>query len=268
MVLESVIFGLLAAFGIGSSDLVAAVVVKHLGVLRTALGVNIVSVGVSLHLPGDCGQLERPVPRAAIEIGPLAIVSPIVSAQAVVVILLAVVFVEETLTGRQAVGAAATIVGIALASVDLGRVRGGGNLIGKGVLIALAVTVGVGVWSYSIGVLSRDLGWFLPVYVNRLLTTAILAPASVPRRQWPWQRLTGRHFLGVVLIGLLESGGLFAFARGTEVGLISIVAAVSITYPVVPILGGLFLLRERLALNQRAGLALVLAGLLVLSLSA
>jgi len=60
--------------------------------------------------------------------------------------------------------------------------------------------------------------------------------------------------------------GLIFFARGGQVGLVAITAAVSSAYPVIPLLGGLVLLRERLAGRQAGGAALILAGLVLLGL--
>ena len=287
MVLQSVIFGLLSALGLGFSDLVGAAVTRRLGVLRIALGVHLSSVAMTTIYLVAAASLDVISFRhwgalvglsvmgfalylgfyRALQLGPVAIVSPIVSTNAVVVVLLAMVFLGERLSAGQAVGVAATIAGVVLASVDLSGVRSGDSLIGRGVLIALAATLGIGLWSYSIGVLSKDLGWFLPIYVNRLLTLAILAPVSVARRAWPWQRLTKTVGVGLALVAILETGSLFAFARGAEVGVISILAAASTTYPIVPILGGVLFFRERLAMSQWVGLAIVLVGLLVLGLN-
>ena len=287
MVLQSVVFGLLSAIGLGFSDLIGAAVVRKLGVLRIALGVHLFSVAITtIYLLGTVSLSELSLSHwgalvglsvmgfvlylgfyRALQLGPVAIVIPIVSTHAVVVVLLAVVFVGERLSVGQALGVATTMAGVVLASVNLKGVRSGDSLIGQGVLIALAAAFGVGLWQYSIGVLSKDLGWFLPIYVNRLLVLGILAPVSVARRTWPWQRLTKTVGAGVAAVAILETGSLFAFARGTEVGVISIVAAASTTYPIVPILGGVFIFRERLALSQWAGLAMALAGLFVLALN-
>ena len=287
MVLKSVIFGLLAALALGVSDLVAVPTTRKLGVLRVAIGVHVVAVAAStvyLLLASSLSQLSATHWAAlfglsvlgvgyylsfykALQLGPVAIVTPVVSAYAVVAILLAVVFLGERLTDGQALGIAATIGGVALSSVDPRGMRSGGSVIGKGVLFALAATLGLGLWSYSLGVLSREIGWFLPVYVIRLFIMSILAPVSIVRREWPWRGLTAPLGLGVVVVGILEIIGLFAFARGTEVGVISIVAAASTTSPIVPMLGGLLIFRERLALSQVAGLAVALGGILVLGLN-
>lgn len=289
MVVQSVIFGLAAALIWGVSDFTMAVLSKKLGVLRTAVGANLVgaifSTGLYIALGEDLGKLG-PGDWVALallsvlasgiilsfyrgmQLGPVAIVSPLSSTYAVLVVLMAVAFLGERLNAGQVAGATASIGGVVLASLDLGNLRRGARLVSEGVIYGLAATLGFGVWQYAIGVMSRELGWFLPIYVSRLLTLAVLAPIGASARQWPWQRLSPAIGAGVAVVGTLDTLGLLAFSRGTEVGLISIVTAASTTYPVVPILGGLIAFRERLALSQYLGLAMVLAGLLLLGLSA
>ncbi len=286
MVLTSVIFGLISAIALGTADVAAAAVVRRLGVLRTTFLSHFCSIAITttyLFVAWDLGVISltqwaqlaglsvlgATVTVAfyrALQLGPLAVVSPVTSAYAVVVVLLAVAFVGERLSAGQAVAVAATIGGVALASINIGDIRSGRG-IGPGVLIALVITVGIGVWIYSIGVLAKEIGWFLPIYVSRLFTLAMLGPASAIRRDWPWQRLTVPLALGVVVVGVLETGSLLAFARGSEIGVISIVAAASTTYPIVPILGGLVVFRERLGPTQLFGLAVVVAGLVMLGLN-
>ena len=60
--------------------------------------------------------------------------------------------------------------------------------------------------------------------------------------------------------------GLVAFTRGDQVGLVAITAAVSSAYPVIPLVGGLLLFRERLMRWQAGGAVLILAGLVLLGL--
>lgn len=148
-----------------------------------------------------------------------------------------------------------------LLSVDVQSLKSGQNILGLGIVLALFASVTVGVWQYSIGVLSRDLGWFLPLYVSRLFLLTMLVPLAAWRRTWPWQGMTWPVGATVVVVAVLESGALFAFSRGAEIGLISIVGAASTVYPIIPILGGFYLYRERLAPNQLVGLLVIVVGL-------
>ena len=288
VVLHSVTLGVLAALGWGLSDLAAAAVSRRLGVLRTTVGVHVVSIAATtpyLLVAGDFGRLSSGhwgllaglsvlafatylAFYRALQQGPVAVVSPIMSANAVVIILLAAIIVGDRLSGAQYASATAIVGGVVLMSMDPRRLSSRRRLPSAGVLFALAAMVGIGLWQYSIGVLSKELGWFLPVYVSRLLVMAILAPVSAAQGRWPWQGLTAMLGIGVVLVGFLETGALFAFTRGTEVGVISIVAAAYTVYPIVPVVGGLLVFRERIAPTQVAGLAIALVGLFVLALNA
>jgi uncharacterized membrane protein len=69
-------------------------------------------------------------------------------------------------------------------------------------------------------------------------------------------------------VGVVELVGTIAYARGAEVGFVSIVTAASATYPLIPVLGGLRLLQERLAASQAVGVGLVVIGLATLGVAA
>lgn len=286
-VLESLLLGVSAAIGWGIADFLAAVVAKRLGILRTIVGVHVVSIiaatGYFLAF-SDASVLSGAhwailVSLSAVafvvyisfykalQVGPVVIISPVVSAYAVVVIGLAFLFAGERLTGAQSLAVAASIGGIVLASVNFKsgmRVR---DVVGFGVVMGLVAMLGIGIWQFGVGILSRDIGWFLPIYLGRVITLAMFAPLVVFRREWPWQKLTVPLLVGVVAIGITETAGLFAFARGAEVGVISIVAAASITYPIIPMVGGLLIFKEELRLTQVLGLVVALSGLLLLASS-
>lgn len=283
----SVVFGIAAAVGWGVADFIAAAASKRLGVLRTATGVHLSS---SVALAGyfffvfepdlltwlhwaalagisALGVLVYVVFYRALREGPVAVVSPIVSSYAIVLIALAMAFSGERLSGLQVAGAICSIGGVALASFDPRGLSDGGKVIGLGVALAIATMLGIGVLSYAIGVMSRELGWFLPVYISRTMTLGLFIPLTAVMRQWNLKGVTIPLALAVAFAGIVEMGGLFAYTRGAEIGVISIVAAASISYPLIPMLGGIIVFGERLALSQWAGLCVALAGLFVLALA-
>ena len=283
MVFQSFLYGLFAAFAIGLADLLAAAISRRIGVYRVLLATHVVSIVLltiylpfafdfSGVLPGDWLELfllsiliivTLAAIYKALQIGPVAVVSPII-ATPLAAILLAVVVGGERLTTGQVIGITITATGVALTSVDIRQLHSGRRLIGTGALLALGAMLGGGIWIYRIGSLSQKLGWFLPVYLNRVITLAILAPIQIGVRKWRWQGLEVRLGLSLVLLGVLDTAALFGLARGAEIGSISIVAATFSVYPMIPIAGGLLIFRERLAPNQIVGLAIVLPGLTTL----
>ena len=99
------------------------------------------------------------------------------------------------------------------------------------------------------------------------MTLIFLTPLLLRRNAWNLQSVTLPAIALVVAAGILETGGLFAFTRGAEIGVISIVAAASTIYPVLPVLGGLLVFRERLIPTQTLGIVVVVIGLVILALS-
>jgi uncharacterized membrane protein len=281
MVLESILFGLASGQGFGVSDLGAAAVTRRVGVLRAAVSIQLVAVAVMspyllvesgigalsaiewLELGGLAGAalVFYLAFYRALQLGPVAIISPILAAHTAVVVVLAVLFLDEHLSAWQSVSIAVTIGGIVLASVDTASLGSGQRIVGAGVALALFISVAAGMWQYGIGALSRDLGWFLPLYLTKLFMLGGLVPLGAARGAWPWRRTTRLVACGTVGVALVETGSLFAFTRGAQIGILSIVAASSAVYPVVPIIGGIVLFNERLAANQVVGLAVMLVGL-------
>ena len=287
VVAVSVLYGVAAAIGWGVADFLAAIAAKRLGVLRTATGVHLASCVAAagylfvVYEPGALawthwaalaavsvlGLLAYIAFYRALSAGPVAVVSPITSAYAIVVIALAMMLAGERLGGWQALGAACSISGVALASFDPRGFSSGGRVIGLGVLLAIAAALGIGLMQYALGILSRDIGWFLPVYINRALVLGLFLPLTIAMRQWTLGGVTLPLAAGVAVAGVAEIGGMFAYARGAEIGVISIVAAASIGYPLIPMVGGIVMFGERLAVSQWVGLGVALAGLFVLALA-
>ena len=281
MVFESILLGLVSGLGVGISDVGAVAVTRRLGVLRTAVSVQLAAVAMmTAFLPWESGvgSLSRVqwlemaglgvgsfafylAFYRAIQIGPVAIVTPILAAHSVVVVVMAVLLLGERLSNWQMASIATIIGGIVLASVDVTSLGHGQRAVSTGVIIALFLTVAVGMWQFGIGALSKELGWFLPLYLSRVMMLGGLLPFGAARGALPWRGMSPGLAAGTVGVAVLETASFFAFTRGAQIGVLSIVAAASAIYPLVPIMGGLVLFKERLAPSQAVGLAVVIVGL-------
>jgi drug/metabolite transporter (DMT)-like permease len=141
MVLEGILFGFGAALAWGAADYTTAVVSKRAGnfaVLLAAHGAAVVFMAVVLVALVDAPDLSGGQWIACLalgllsvatymslfrglELGPLAIVSPVVAGWAVVTVTLALVVLDEPLGGVQTAGCAAILLGVVLASTRLGQ---------------------------------------------------------------------------------------------------------------------------------------------------
>ncbi|MFL5766991.1 MAG: EamA family transporter [Actinomycetota bacterium] len=282
------IYGLGTALGWGLADFIAAIVSRRVGVVAAlllaqfagliCLGIFFVVTHPSLEI--TAAQLALLVANGLIasvayyslykglELGPIALVSPIVSAYAAITIVLAVVLLNESIGGAVFVGMLVTFGGVALASTDLKALRRGGAMHGPGVRFGLVSMLAFGASTFLIARLARDLGWWMPVTVSRLTTTTALLVGSMGLHREPsFAKVDARSLLECAVIGVADVGGLILYARGSQLGMVSIVAAASAAYAVIPVIGGLLVFHERPVLNQIIGIVVVFAGLLLLGLA-
>jgi len=275
-----VIYGLGAALGWGVADFGAALVGRRLGSVATAVLAQVAGLASLLVLtvmvrPGWDGT---PGEAAGIAVNGIvaaaaylllyralvvALVSPVIAAYAVITISLAVLFLGEALAEVVLLGALATVAGVILTSTDLRRLGTGARSRPTGIPYALGSMALFGVATFFLGRFSQEVGWLPALTLSRASTTTILAVIAVLARR-PVPRAGIAVALGAVVVGIVDVLGGSAYARGSELGHISIVSAASATFPLIPVVGGILILRERPAATQLVGVAVVVGGLLLL----
>jgi drug/metabolite transporter (DMT)-like permease len=280
------IYGFGAAFAWGSADFGVALVSRKIGSFTTLVLANLAGVLLfsvlaatpaaslppfhpallALPLIGVSGALTYVAFYRALQLGPIALVSPIAAGYAAIVIALSLIFLKEDVAAIALGGAAITIAGVVLASADLRKLPIGERRGRGGLFFALLAMLGFGVGAFLIGVFARDTGWFGSIYLSRLGSAATLAVIVAAKGGRGLKAPGVGRVASAMAIGLLDIGGFALYARGTEVGRVSITAAASVIYPLIPILVGVVYLRERPAPNQWIGVAAVGAGLVLLAI--
>jgi drug/metabolite transporter (DMT)-like permease len=135
-----------------------------------------------------------------------------------------------------------------------------------GVTFGLAAALCYGIGGFMIGRYTRNLGWLVPVVVARGGALVVLLGLLATPLRGPAGARLGPGVAWAFAAGLADAAGLVFFTRGDQVGLIAVTAAVSSAYPVIPLVGGLLIFRERLMRQQAGGALLILAGLILLGL--
>lgn len=286
------IFGLGAALGWGLADLWAAISGRRIGSGRTvvvaqvasAIVISVVVLVVSPDLDGlseVAGWLAPTALLAAaayatlyrgLELGPIAVVSPVLASYAVIPVLLAVVLLGESLGAWQTAGVVVTISGAVLTSADLRELRSGTGSRPAGLPWAIASTFLFGVAAYVIGWASQRAGALPSLWFGRVSSAVVFVIAALllrgrgARDGAPRAPVRAGLWLAAA-VGIVDLLGTLSYVVGTEVGLISVVTAVSATYPLLPVLGGVVLLHERPAPNQYLGVGMVIGGLVLLGVA-
>jgi drug/metabolite transporter (DMT)-like permease len=276
-------YGLLAALSWGVCALVAAMAARRIGAFRTVIigeAVGLASYGVLfllvhpslrglgqvawlLLLAGMIGVGGYLACYRGLESGHVGLVSAISASYGGVIVVLSVLLLGERLTAVAAGGVVLTVIGVVLTSgradpADAATPRA------TGVTFGLASALCYGVGGFLLGRYARELGWLVPALIARAGAMALLLGLAVT----PVRRVLGsRPGPGVawaIGAGLADAAGVAFFARGSQAGLVAITAAASSAYPVIPLIGGLVLLHERMARWQAVGAVLILAGLVLL----
>ena len=293
------LLGLLAAVCWGSTDVSAAFAGRRLGSVRVAAVVQLTSllalgtvvVVRGAGLPADPADTALAMGAGAIaalayvtfftalRIGPVSVVSPVVSAYGGVTVVLAVLFRGETLTPLQALGAALVTGGVVLT----GLVADGGwrstRVVGPGVLCATVAMLCFAALTIVLAGPIRHAGWLPVLFASRIAnaTTVWLVLAFVLASRSPrvGPLLAGRPDLptsrsaavGVAVAGgLLDIAGFVSFAVALGSAPTWIVGLASSFGPVVTVFVAVTLWRERLRPNQWLGLAGLAAGLVAVAL--
>jgi len=281
-----VIFGFGAALSWGVGDLGAAIVSRRVGSFATVVlvqiaGLAVIAASVLIVRPawtGGGGDLlllaingvvvgaAYALHYRALELGPVALVSPITSAYAVLPIALAWLVLGEHIDGWFVVGASLAVIGVGLVTADPRQFGEVARQPRDGLPWAIAAMALFGAAAFVLGVVSRHAGWLPTVALGRLFATLAIAPVAALRRPPLTARGVGTVGLGLA-VGVVDILGIVLFARGAVVAPLSLVAAVSATFPLIPFAGGLVVLRERPAPSQSLGVFAVVAGLVLLGLA-
>jgi drug/metabolite transporter (DMT)-like permease len=282
-----ILLGLTAALSWGLADYFAALASRRTGSFRVVLGFHLVAMvllvalllvtgeGLSdvsgrdlawLAFVGALGGVSYLAFYRALAIGPISIVSPIVSAYAAVTVVCAVLIGGERLAAGETAAIVVVIVGVLLASSDLAQMRRLERIAVLGILLALATAVVIGAFVYGVAYFSAEYGWLVPIVLARGFSTLFLVFASLRGGEWRFPDRSPRFLTAIVLIAFVDTLGYVAFNFGVRHADTSIVATAAAPYAVVPIVAGVVLLYERPRTTQWAGIGLVMAGLILLSL--
>jgi drug/metabolite transporter (DMT)-like permease len=282
-------FGLGAALSWGFADYFAALASRRMGALRVVLWFHLVATGLlaalvvatdalsgvtwsdvtPFVLVGALGWLSYLAFYAALAIGPISVVSPIVSGYAAVTVVLAVVIIGERLGALPTIAVVLTIVGVMATSANVRDVMSSSidRRAMLGLVLAVLAMVLLGGFVFAVAYRQQDLGWLAPIFLARAFSTLFLLGHATVTRELGSPDWSRGLLLTVVGLAIVDTSGYALFNIGVGVADTSVVATASAPYAVVPIVMGVVLLSERPARTQWLGIALVLAGIVLLGLT-
>jgi drug/metabolite transporter (DMT)-like permease len=284
-----VIFGLVAAIGWGFADFFGALSGRRLGSLAAVLIGQLLSavlVTILLFTIGDglsslTGVIGLVVVNGivamaayathyhALQLGPVAVVSPIGAGYAVVGVLLAIVILGERPTPLALTGMIVAIAGTVLVSTDLPALRAKIHEPAPGLWWGVGSAVGFGVAGFILGWIVQETDdWVASLWASRFSMLVAFVPLVLARRR-ELDRLRSAAALGVVfalVAGAADILGVASYSLGAEREDVSILLAASAVFPLIAVVASFVWLHERLVANQYFGVVLVVTGLALLGL--
>jgi uncharacterized membrane protein len=281
-----VIYGLSAALGWGLADFFGAVSGRRIGSIGAVISGQVLSAafmtavlvatGTSLAplgpdvwlvlLNGAAAAFAYLTHYKALELGPVAVVSPIGAGYAVVGVVLAIVILGERPTGLALIGAGIAVAGVVLVSTDLRQLREGIENRLPGLPWAIAAAIGFGVAGFLLSWISDRAGWVAGLWGSRIAQVSFFLPVVVVFRKELARVRPGSGLWIALLAGAADILGVVTFSVGSERGLNSIVLATSAIFPLIAVTLSVIVFKERLVANQIVGIVLVVSGLLLLGL--
>lgn len=283
-----VLFGVAAAVFWGLGDFLITHLTRRVGTPRALLSIQLLSLAAwVLLLLGQpalrsatpalwgiligtavCHVLGLAFVYRAFEVGTLSVVSPISSAFAVVTAILSLATGERP-PAIALGGAVLLIIGVVLATRSASS-SPGPRAVWRGVpeAIASAVAFGAMFWLFYFFVQPK-LGYVLPLIFLKTMAVG----GSVVAYLWrPRDKGDLRHALGLG-VALLAIGAAAAdtlawltYIWGTSTTYATVVTALASLFSVVTVLLAWRFLRERLAIHQWVGVAVILLGILLVSI--
>jgi drug/metabolite transporter (DMT)-like permease len=162
-------------------------------------------------------------------------------------------------SATQIAGIAFALVGVVLASLEP---QEGSRRVAAGVGLALLAALGFGCYFPPMHVAGKADFWWASLLFR---TTALLIIATAVALQRPDLRVRGRELWIVLGVGIGDTIGNVLFAASSGHGLVSLTAVLASLYPIVTVLLAAAVLHEQTAPAQRAGIALTLAGVVLIA---
>ena len=285
LIVLSIIFGVLSAISIGIADLITIGLARTIGLVSTGLWEKLLAVLIVtpyflftssgskiifehwdlLVLLGLINILTYLVLIRSLQIGPVSVIAPLTTLFSIVSLGLAYLFLDERLTYSQVIVIGVALIGAVVTVFKPGKFNLVSSNLTTGVLLGLLGTLVIGTQFFLQGTISKQVGWFLGVYFPLIFSIFGFIPISFYKREIPWQKLNFRIFGLLLLTSSMKIGGFFLFARGAELGSIGMVSVGTTAYPVIPILAGVLLYKERLVHTQVIGISLLLGSLAILA---
>lgn len=200
-----------------------------------------------------------------LKVGSISIVSPIASAYPIVIVFAGVLLLNEAITISLGAGIVLIILGAVFASFKMHELRK--LKLSKaipGVKYALIALFGWGILYASIGIISKSLGWFYPVFIISVGSAiALFIYSWFGKIDTAFPLKIKRNLFAYATIG---TAAFLFYSIGTNIGSIAVVGPITGAAPLITVILAMALKGEKVEINQAIGIIFIISGIVILSL--
>jgi drug/metabolite transporter (DMT)-like permease len=285
----AILLALSAALSWGTGDFLGGMASRRFALLWVLLGSafgGMLFAGVGTLISGDSpppaghfllaaiaglvGLVALAAFYQALAIGTMSIVAPITATGSAIPVLWGVIGRGDTLTLFAVISIFVAVCGVILASREQDEAQTTGvddATHRQSILLAFVAAAGFGTIFTLIAEAGEE-SIFWPATLLKAVTLlsviAVIALSGKRREAWG-ARPRGKWWLFPIVIGFFDVGANITFAAAAQRGELAITSVVSSLYPVVTVILAFAFLHERLAVSQRVGVVLALAGVVMLA---
>lgn len=202
-----------------------------------------------------------------LEIGKVALVSPIGASWGMITAILSFIFFKEVLRFNQAIAVLLIMIGVILISINIKDILEAKRLkVFTGVKEGIIAMLGFGISLFLIVPASREIGWFLPVFLFRFFMITFLASFIIFKRVSFKFKPEKNILLALIPIGLLDVFAFLSYSFGVNGTFASVVAPIAGTFPLITIFLARIFLKEKITSIQTFGIVGIILGLILISL--
>ncbi|MBN1502836.1 DMT family transporter [Candidatus Woesearchaeota archaeon] len=202
----------------------------------------------------------------SLEVGEISIVTPISASFSIVTIMLGILILRERLFVHQFVAVFTIVLGIILGSTNLRKFKNLHTV--KGVKESLVALVCWGIYFFILGLVSKTMDYISLFVFSGLIASPFQIGYPLIKQEKPrWTDLKTKNILVILLFNtLIYTLAWSAVTYGVNHEKISLVTPVSSLYPLITVILATIFYKEKLVLNQKIGILIILLGLFIINL--
>lgn len=287
MIKQGIVDGLAVMFCWGLADFIQSIPIRRIGTPRTMFIRNVLTVllvfPITIFLYVDNQLAIHPLQLLIIilgsllyvlgyymfmrgfEVGNVSLVAPIAGSFSAMTVLLALVFLNESMSTFNLAAVFSMIAGVFLTSIDIRKIKNFRSQ--KGLKEALCAMTGFGLSFFVLGFISKQLD-ALNIFIFTTLSQALLfivisvSKGGVVKKK----DISLKLFWIFIVHSLFVNLGWFAYIYGVGKALVSLVTPISSLFPGITVLLAILFYKEQLVPNQKVGIVGILVGVLLINI--